>query len=130
VSRFVPSPAEAERLGKIIIGAAIEVHRHLGAGFLERVYEDAFCHELELRGIRFERQKEVTVPYKDILISGQRMDLLVGGQVIVELKAVDAIAPIHEAQLLSYLRATELRLGYIINFNVPRLKDGIKRMVI
>ena len=130
MSRFVPSPAEAERLGKIIIGAAIEVHRHLGAGFLERVYEDAFCHELELRGIRFERQKEVTVPYKDILISGQRMDLLVGGQVIVELKAVDAIAPIHEAQLLSYLRATELRLGYIINFNVPRLKDNIKRMVI
>lgn len=130
MGRFAPIPAETERLGKAVIGAAIEVHRHLGAGFLERVYEDAFCHELELRGVPFERQKEVTVPYKDILISGQRLDLLIGGQVIVELKAVDAIAPIHEAQLLSYLRATELRLGYIINYNVPRLKEGIKRMVL
>ncbi len=127
---FAPIPAEAERLGKVVVDAAMEVHRHLGAGFLERVYEDAFCHELELRKVPFERQKEITVPYKDILISGQRLDLLVGGQVIVELKAVDAIAPIHQAQLLSYLKAAELRLGYIINFNVRRLKEGIKRMVL
>jgi GxxExxY protein len=113
-----------------MLGAAMEVHRHLGAGFLEPVYEDAFCHELELRGVSFERQKQVIVPYKGILISGQRLDLLGGGQVLVELKDVDAIAPIHEAQLLPYLRAAELPLGYTINCNVPRLTQGIKRMAL
>lgn len=113
-----------------VIGAASEVHRHLGPGFLERVYEDALCHEFELQGIAYERQKEIIVSYKDIHIDGQRLDLLVDGRVVVELKTVDVIAPIHEAQLLSYLKTTNLPVGLIINFKEKRLKDGIKRFVL
>ena len=124
-----PIPAEDEEIAHQIIGAAIEVHRLLGPGFLESVYEKALLYELQLRGLKVERQKDILVPYKDIQIEGQRLDLLVGGRVIVELKAVEAIAPIHQAQLLSYLKATKLRLGLLINFNVPVLKDGIKRLV-
>jgi GxxExxY protein len=86
-------------------------------------------HELRSMGLLVEPQKEILVPYKDILIEGQRLDLLVGGRVLVELKAVDKLIPIHEAQLLSYLKSTKLRLGLLINFNVPVLKDGIKRLV-
>jgi GxxExxY protein len=126
---YEPIPAEDEEIAHQVIGAAIEVHRLLGPGFLESVYEMALLHELRLRGLKVERQKEILVPYKDIQIEGQRLDLLVAGRVIVELKAVDAIAPIHEAQLLSYLKATGLRLGLLINFNVPTLKVGLKRLV-
>jgi GxxExxY protein len=126
---YEPIPPEDEELAHKIIGAAIEVHRCLGPGFLESVYERALCHELNLRGVTFERQKELIVPYKDIEITGQRLDLLVGGRVITELKTVEVIAPIHQAQLLSYLKATGLRLGLIINFKVLVLKDGIKRIV-
>jgi GxxExxY protein len=126
---FEPIPVEDEELAHRIIGAAIEVHRLPGPGFLESVYEKAIFHELQLRGLKVEKQKEILVPYKDIQIEGQRLDLLVGGRVIVELKAVEAIAPIHQAQLLSYLKATNLRLGLLINFNVPTLKSGFKRMV-
>jgi len=86
-------------------------------------------HEMQLRRIKVEKKKNILVPYKDNLIEGQQLDLLVGGRVIVELKAVSAIAPIHEAQLLSYLKATNLRLGLLINFHVPVLKDGLKRLV-
>ncbi|MCY3022479.1 MAG: GxxExxY protein [Planctomycetota bacterium] len=124
-----PLPAETERLVALIIGAAIEVHRHLGPGFLESVYERALCRELELQGIRFRCQQETPVPYKGIDIGGQRLDMVVEEQVIVELKAVEAIAPIHEAQLISYLKATGLRVGLLINFNVRQLKDGLKRFV-
>lgn len=129
-SRFEPIPQQAERLGKALLDAAFEVHTLLGAGFLEPVYEEALCHELLLRNVQFERQKTITVPYKDIHIGGQRLDLLLGGLVIAEIKAVDAIHPIHQAQLMSYLKATGLRLGFILNFNVSRLKDGIRRMVL
>ncbi|HEV3256459.1 MAG TPA: GxxExxY protein [Gemmataceae bacterium] len=124
-----PIPAEDDDIAHRIIGAAIDVHRLLGPGFLESVYEKALLYELQLRGLNVERQKDILVPYKDIQIEGQRLDLLVAGRVIVELKAVEALAPIHQAQLLSYLKATKLRLGLIINFNVPVLKDGIKRLV-
>ncbi|HEY1381720.1 MAG TPA: GxxExxY protein [Gemmataceae bacterium] len=124
-----PIPAGDEEIAHQIIGSAIEVHRLLGPGFLESVYERALAHELRLRGLVVERQKDILVPYKDIQIEGQRLDLLVAGRVIVELKAIDAIAPIHQAQLLSYLKATGLRLGLLINFNVLVLKDGIKRRV-
>jgi GxxExxY protein len=124
-----PIPAGDEEIAHQIIGAAIEVHRLLGPRFLESVYERALAHELQLRGLVVERQKDIRVPYKDIQIEGQRLDLLVGGRVIVELKAVEAIAPIHQAQILSYLKATGLRLGLLINFNVMILKDGIKRRV-
>src|SRR5438105_15624993 len=124
-----PIPAEDEELAHKIIGAAIEVHRLLGPGFLETVYEKAFVYELTCQGMAVARQKEILVPYKAIRIEGQRLDLLVGGRIIVEAKAVDAIAPIHEAQLLSYLKSAGLRLGLLINFNVPLLKDGITRLV-
>jgi GxxExxY protein len=121
---------EDEAIAHRVIGAAIEVHRLLGPGFLESIYERALLHELELRGLKAERQKPVLVPYKDIQIEGQRIDLLVGGRVIVELKTVDAIAPIHQAQLLSYLKTTKLRLGLLINFKEIVLKDGLKRVVL
>jgi GxxExxY protein len=126
---YDPIPAEDEELARQIIGAAIEVHRLLGPGFLESVYERALCHELTLRGIAFERQKDLIVCYKDLEITGQRLDLLVGARVIAELKTVETLAPIHQAQLLSYLKAMGLRLGLIINFKVLVLKDGIKRVV-
>lgn len=124
-----PIPREDEDIAHQVIGAAIEVHRLLGPGFLEAVYEKALMYERQSRGLKVERQKDILVPYKDIQIEGQRLDLLVGGRVIVELKALEAIAPIHQAQLLSYLKATKLRLGLLINFNVSILKDGIKRLV-
>jgi len=124
-----PIPARDEEIAHHVIGAAIEAHRLLGPGFLESVYEKALMYELHLRGLKVERQKDILVPYKDIRIEGQRLDLLVGGRVIVELKTVEAIAPIHQAQLPSYLKATGLRLGLLINLNVQVLKEGIKRLV-
>jgi GxxExxY protein len=126
---YEPVPAQDEEVGRKIIGAAIEVHRTLGPGFLESIYRKALAYELSLQGIPVEQEKEVLVPYKDIQIAGQRLDLLVGGRVIVELKCVEEFAPIHQAQLISYLKATGLRLGLLVNFKVPVLKDGIKRIV-
>jgi GxxExxY protein len=126
---YAPIPEEDEELGRQIIGAAIEVHRHLGPGFLESIYRKALCHELLLRRTPFEYEKELLVPYKDIRIPGQRYDILVAGRILVELKTVEAFAPVHQAQLLSYLKATGLRLGFLINFKVLVLKDGIKRLV-
>lgn len=119
-----------QSLTEQIIGAAIEVHRHLGPGFLESVYEQALCHELFLRNVHFEVQKEIMVSYKGVGLKGQRLDLLLGERIIVELKAVDELAPIHEAQLLSYLRATKLYIGLLMNFNVRYLKQGLKRLVV
>ena len=127
---FAPIPEEAEKAGRLLLGAAIEVHRQLGPGFLERIYEEALCQEFSLRGIPFERQKKIPILYKGVPIGEQRIDLLIGGFVIAEVKAAEAIVPIHQAQLLAYLKATGLRLGFVINFNVPLLKQGIKRMVL
>ena len=124
-----PIPAQDEEIAHQIIGAAIEVHRLLGPGFLESVYEQALCHELSLRGIAYEKQKSLIVQYKDLEIPGQRLDLLVGGRVITELKTVEDFAPIHQAKVLSYLKATGLRLGLLINFKVMLLREGIKRVV-
>jgi GxxExxY protein len=126
---YDPIPEKDEELAHTIIGAAIEVHRMLGPGFLESIYEPALCHELALREVAFERQKELIVRYKDLDIPGQRLDLLVGGRVIVDLKTVETLAPIHQPQILSYLKSTGLRLGLLINFKVQVLKDGIKRVV-
>lgn len=123
-------PQELNELSGEILAAAIEVHRELGPGLLEKIYEVAFDHELRLRGLAVDRQVPVRVRYKDIEIDGQRLDLLVEGKVIVELKAVDATSPVHEAQLLSYLKASGMRLGLLINFNVPRLMDGVRRFVL
>lgn len=122
---------ENEALTEKIIGAAIEVHRELGPGLLESAYEAALAHELTLRGIRHERQKEMPVRYKGFLIEvGYRLDLLVENQVIVELKAVTEMHPIFEAQLITYLRLSGHRVGLLINFNVPRLKDGLIRRIV
>jgi GxxExxY protein len=124
-----PIDENDEALARRVIGAAIEVHKQLGSGFLESIYEKAMAHELRTSGLFVEHQKEILVRYKDIEIPGQRLDLLVGGRIIVELKAVESIVPIHEAQLISYLKATGLRLGLLINFHIPLLKDGIRRIV-
>lgn len=113
-----------------IIGAAIEVHRILGPGLLEGVYEQALCHELGLRGIQFERQKAVPIKYKGVTLSADlRLDLLVESKVIVDVKAKEEMTKIDHAKTLTYLRLTDKRLGLNINFHEPRLVDGIKRIV-
>ena len=113
-----------------IIASAIEVHRLLGPGLLESAYEECLCHELHVRSIPFERQKPIPVVYKAVkLESGYRLDLLVAKQVIVELKSIDALAPIHESVMLTYLRLSGHHLGLLINFNVPMLKEGIRRYI-
>ena len=126
---FEPIPDQDEVLAKKIIGAAIEVHRNLGPGFLESVYRKAMAYELSFKQIQVEEEKDILVPYKDIQIPGQRLDLKVGGRVIVEMKCVEKFAPIHQAQLISYLKATSLRLGLLINFKTQRVKDGIQCIV-
>jgi len=118
------------RLTEEIIGAAIEVHRALGPGLLESIYEECLAIELELRGLGFERQRPVQIAYKGRRVAGDlRIDLLVDHKVVAELKAVERLLPVHEAQLLTYLRLSNMKVGLLINFNVPILKDGIKRMV-
>jgi GxxExxY protein len=121
---------EINKLTEIIIGAAIEVHRNLGPGLLESAYEACLEFELKKRGLRVERQVELPLRYKEVhLDCGYRLDLLVNGVVIVEVKAVNEIAAIHHAQLTSYLKLSGCRVGLLINFNVMLLKDGIKRIV-
>ncbi|MDY7010596.1 MAG: GxxExxY protein [Planctomycetota bacterium] len=122
-------PPEVDKASNEIIGAAIEVHRHLAPGFLESVYEKALVHEMRLMGLTVHQQVPIALLYKDLRIEGQRLDLLVEPGVIVELKTVDSILPIHEAQLISYLRTTGYRLGLLINFRCNLLKKGIKRIV-
>lgn len=120
----------SDELSNQIIGAAIEVHRILGPGLLESTYEQCLCHEFSLKNISFERQKPLPVTYKGIdLNCGYRLDILVEKLVIVELKTVEHIEPIHEAQLLTYLKLSDLWLGLLVNFNVPVLRDGIRRIV-
>ena len=122
---------KANELSKLVIGAAIEVHRHLGPGLLESTYEACLCRELELRGIAFECQVPLPVHYKGMEIDcAYKMDVRVDGLLIVELKSVGAIDPIHEAQLMTYLRLSRIRVGLLMNFNVRVLKDGIRRRVL
>jgi GxxExxY protein len=114
-----------------IIGAAIEVHKHLGPGLLESAYEECLCHELNLRAIPFQRQVPLPVIYKGTtLVCGYRIDLLVKNEVVVELKTIENILPIHEAQALTYMRLGGWKVGLIINFNVPIVVKGIKRLVL
>jgi GxxExxY protein len=124
---------ESERLNHItdqVIGAAIEVHRALGPGLLESAYEACLTFELAQRGLKVEPQKPLPVVYKEVhLDCGYRLDLLVANAVIVEIKAVESLAPIHQAQLLSYLRLSGCKVGLLINFNVKVLKDGLRRLV-
>ncbi len=121
---------ELEQLANQAIGAALEVHKALGPGFLEAVYEDALAIELELRGIIFVRQAPVSVTYKGQKVGEGRLDILVDQKLILELKSVESLTAVHTAQLMSYLKATKLHLGLLINFNVPLLRDGLKRIVL
>lgn len=122
--------ARADALSKQVIGAAIEVHRALGPGLLESAYEECVCYELRQQGLAFARQVPLPLVYKGVhLECGYRLDILVEGLVLIELKTVDQLLPIHEAQLLTYLKLKGLWLGLLVNFNVPVLKSGIKRMV-
>jgi GxxExxY protein len=114
-----------------IIGAAIEVHRELGPGLLESAYEECFCHELHPRSLNFQRQVELPVIYKGLKLDcGYRLDVLVENAIVVELKAIEQILPIHQAQLLTYLKLTGKKVGLLINFNVAVLKNGIVRRVL
>jgi GxxExxY protein len=121
---------ERDRLSDRVIGLAIAVHRELGPGLLESAYEACLAYELDQAGVAYQRQVALPVSYKDVALDcGYRLDLLVDGALIVELKTVDAISKVHKAQLLTYLRLSRLRTGLILNFNSAVLKDGIHRMV-
>jgi len=112
-----------------IIGAAIEVHKELGPGLLESAYEECLCYEFKLRKFPFERQKELPIEYKSVKLDcGYRLDIVVWEKIILELKSCSELLPIHEAQLLTYLKLAGLKVGLLINFNVPILKEGIKRL--
>ena len=125
------TPYENDQLTEKIIGFAIEVHRHLGPGLLESAYEECLCHELYLRGLSFERQVDLPVSFKGLRLDcGYKMDLVVDDAVVLELKCVERIAPVHEAQLLTYLKLSGKRVGLLINFNVPLLTQGIVRRVL
>ena len=121
---------EIDEIASKVIGAAIEVHRALGPGYLESVYEEALCVELNLQGIPHKAQVAFALHYKDHEIGEGRLDLLIEDELIVELKAVDTLAPIHSAQAISYLKAMNKELALLINFNTRLLKDGIKRIVL
>lgn len=120
-----------EKLTEQILGGAIEVHAALGPGLLESAYEECLCHELRLRGLSFQRQVDLPLAYKGLNVScAYRMDLVVESSVILEIKSVERLLPIHEAQLLTYLRLSGTRVGLLMNFNVPVLKNGIIRRVL
>ena len=123
-------PAHINEISHRVIGAAIEVHRHLGPGFLEKTYEEALAIELRLRSIPFARQVPVEILYKERVITACALDLVVEDEVVLELKAVDHIHAVHRAQTLSYLKAGAFQLGLIINFNVQLLRDGIARVIL
>ena len=126
-----PISAEVNRVSGEVVSAAFAVHKELGPGLLESVYESCICHELTLRQVNFRAQVYLPVTYKDLrLDAGLRLDLLVAESVIVELKSVQKMEAVFEAQLLSYLKLTGLRVGLLINFNVPLIKDGISRIVL
>jgi len=124
------SSKEIDRWAHAVIGAAIEVHRQLGAGFLESVYEEAMAIELELRDIPFAKQHSQAIEYKGRTLGVVRFDFFIADALIVELKAVERILPIHHAQVMNYLKATGLPLALLLNFNVPILRDGIQRIVL
>jgi len=122
--------AHEDEASREIIGAAIEVHKQLGPGLLESVYEDCSEHEFILRNMPYERQKQIPIIHKGTSVgNGLRVDFLIGGLVIIELKAVEALTPLHTAQMITYLKLTGCKLGLILNFNVPIMRESIKRVV-
>ena len=121
---------DTNEITKQIIGSAIEVHKSLGPGLLESAYESCLVYELTSKGFQIEQQKPLPVEYKEVIVDcAYKLDIVVNNNVIIELKSVDAILPIHKAQLLSYLKLPDIKVGLLINFNVPFLKDGIVRLV-
>ncbi|MFZ1135178.1 MAG: GxxExxY protein [Candidatus Korobacteraceae bacterium] len=126
-----PVPWPEQALTRDIIAAAIDVHRALGPGLLESAYQACLCHELNLRGLDFVQQVELPLTYKEVKLDcGYRVDVIVSNRVVLELKSVQEILPVHEAQLLTYMRLTNVHVGLLINFNVAVLKNGIKRRVL
>ena len=129
-SPYSPLPQKTEDIASQVIGSAIEVHRQLGPGYLESIYKRAMHLELDSRGLRFETEKPIFVTYRGHQIPGQRVDLIVEGSVLVELKSVRRLKNIHRSQVLSYLKTTNLRLGLLINFHVPLLRNGLRRVIL
>lgn len=128
--RVPPNVPDAwNRLTESVIGCAMEVHSILGPGLLERLYEEAMCFEMRARGLEFQRQVPVVLKYKSIDLSGQRLDLVVGGLVVIELKSVEAVPDVALAQMASYLRSADLPLGLLLNFNVAHMRDGVYRRI-
>jgi GxxExxY protein len=131
MNSFVPVPEALDRYARAAVNAALTVHRELGPGLLESVYETCLCHELRECGLEVKRQVAIPILYKgQLLDNGYRADLIIEDCVLIELKAVEKILPVHEAQILSYLRLGGYRLGFLMNFALPRMADGIKRFVI
>ena len=123
-----PIPKELDEIGKLIVDSAYTVHKNLGPGLLEKVYEICFCHELEKRGLTYRRQVDIPIVYDNLIFNeGLRLDVLVEDKVICELKAIETVNPVWEAQVLSHLTITNKRLGYLINFNVVKIGSGIRR---
>lgn len=128
--KFMSIDENVEKIGRMVIDAAYSVHINLGPGLLEKVYEVCFCHELTKRGLSYKRQVDIPIVYDGIEFSeGLRLDVIIEGCIICELKALENVNPVWEAQILSHLKLTGKRLGFLINFNVPRIKDGIRRFV-
>ncbi|MCA9234067.1 MAG: GxxExxY protein [Planctomycetales bacterium] len=128
---YEPISDATEAIARRFFDTAFEVHRQLGPGLLESVYETCLCYEMDRIGLPYQRQLVVPIRYRELIIDdGLRLDLLIAEEVVIELKAIEALLPIHEAQLLTYLRLTNKRLGFLVNFNVPLLKQGIKRIVL
>ncbi len=128
---FYPLSSKEEEIGKAVVNAAYVVHKELGPGLLEKVYEVCFCHVLKRNGYDVQRQLIVPIMFEDLVLDDSlRLDVMVNNLVICELKAIEIVNPVWEAQILSHLKLTKKRLGYLINFNVPLIKDGIKRFVL
>jgi len=128
MDNYVPLSAQEEEIGRAVVNAAFNVHKELGPGLLEKVYEACMAHELKKANLQVERQRSISIYYDGLIFEkGLRLDLLVEELVIIELKAVDQINPVWEAQIISHLKLTDLSLGFLINFNVPVIKQGIKR---
>jgi len=128
---FKPLTEKEEEIGKILVNSAFKVHKALGPGLLEKIYEIALAHELTKAGLQIQRQTYLPIVYDDIEFEeGLRLDLFIEDLVICEIKAVEQVNPVWEAQVLSHLKLTNRRLGYVINFNVPLIKNGIKRLII
>ncbi len=129
-SVYKPISIEIERIGKLVVDSAYNVHYNLGPGLLEKVYELCFCHELQKKGLKYQRQVDIPIVYDNLQFNeGLRIDVIVEDVIICELKALENVNPVWEAQILSHLKLTDKRLGYLINFNVPRIKNGIRRFV-